>query len=94
MSSAGCEGGEVASECAVELSCDEAFEAADGFLFGFALGEAAPEAAQCCFGGLDGIGEAVRVGPQPSAHGGGALKGPAGSERVREPGCEYDGWAT
>ena len=41
MSSAGCEGGEVASEGAVELWGDEAFEAADGFFFGFAFGEAA-----------------------------------------------------
>ncbi len=41
MSSAGCEGGEVGSECAVELAGDEAFEAADGFFFGLALGEAA-----------------------------------------------------
>ncbi len=41
MSSAGCVGGEVGSECAVELSGDEAFGAEDGFFFGFALGEAA-----------------------------------------------------
>ena len=30
-------------------------------------------------GALGGIGEAVRVGPQPSAHGSGALEGPAGA---------------
>ena len=41
MSSAGCEGGEVGSEGAVELSGDEAFEAADGLFFGLALGQAA-----------------------------------------------------
>ena len=34
MSSAGCEGGEVGSEGAVELAGDEAFEAADDFCFG------------------------------------------------------------
>ena len=41
MSSAGFESGEVGSQCAVELAGDEAFEAADGFFFGFAFGEAA-----------------------------------------------------
>ena len=41
MSSAGCGGSEVGSECAVELWGVEAFGAADGLFFGFALGEAA-----------------------------------------------------
>jgi len=45
MSSAGGEGGEVGSEGAVELSGDEAFEAADGFFFGLAFGEAAVQVA-------------------------------------------------
>ena len=49
MSSAGCEGGEVGSEGAVELSGDEAFEAADEFLFGFALGEPAVHVAAGSF---------------------------------------------
>ncbi len=52
--------------------------------FGLALGEAAPEAAQCWVGGLGGIGEAVRVGPQSSAHGGGALECPAGVELLTQ----------
>ena len=41
MSSAGFECGEVGSQGAVELSGDEALEAADGFFFGLALGDAA-----------------------------------------------------
>ena len=49
MSSAGCEGGEVGSESAVELSGDEAFEAADGFFFGFALGNSAVHVAAGLF---------------------------------------------
>ena len=52
------------------------------------LGDAAPQAAQCCFGGLGGIGEAVGVGPQPSAHGGFALEGPAGVELLAQRGGE------
>ena len=40
---------EVASQCAVELSCDEAFEAADGFFFGLAFGEAAVHVAAGSF---------------------------------------------
>ena len=36
MSSAGCEGGEVGSEGAVELAGDEAFEAADDLILGIA----------------------------------------------------------
>ena len=51
---------------------------------GAELGYAAPEAAQCWVGGLGGIDEAVRVGPQPSAHGGGALEGPAGVELLTQ----------
>ncbi len=54
------------------------------------LGDAAPEAAQCWVGGLGGIGEAVRVGPQSSAHGGGALEGPAGVELVAQRGGSGD----
>ena len=49
MSSTGCEGGEVGSEGAVELSGDEAFEVADGVFFGFALGDAAVEVAAGSF---------------------------------------------
>ena len=49
MSSAGCEGGEVGSESAVELAGDEAFEAADGFLFGLAFCEAAVHVAAGSF---------------------------------------------
>ena len=41
MSSAGCEGGEIGSEGAVELAGDEAFEAADGFFLGLAFCDAA-----------------------------------------------------
>ena len=41
MSSAGFEGGEVGSQCAVDLSCEVALEAADGFFVGFAFGDAA-----------------------------------------------------
>ena len=51
---------------------------------GAELGDAAPEAVQCWVGGLGGIGEAVRVGAQPSALGGGALEGPAGVELVAQ----------
>ena len=42
-------GGEVGSQCAVELAGDEAFEAADGFFFGLALGEAAVQVAAGSF---------------------------------------------
>ena len=49
MSSAGCEGGKVGSQCAVELAGDEAFETADGFFFGLALGEAAVHIAAGAF---------------------------------------------
>ena len=69
----GCCGGDQPVEPATELVG-----------LGAELGDAAPEAAQCCFGGLGGIGEAVRVGPQPSAHGGGALEGPAGVELLTQ----------
>ena len=51
---------------------------------GAELGDAAPEAAQRWVGGLGGIGEAVRVGPQPSAHGGLSLQGPAGVELLTQ----------
>ena len=56
MSSAGFEGGEVGSEGAVDLSCDEALEAADGFFFGFAFGDAAVEVAAGRGRGPAGIG--------------------------------------
>ena len=49
MSSAGCEGGEVGSEGAVELAGDEAFEAADGFFLGLAFCEAAVHVAAGLF---------------------------------------------
>ena len=49
MSSAGCEGGVVGSEGAVELAGDEAFEAADGFFLGLAFGEAAVHVAAGSF---------------------------------------------
>ena len=43
MSSGSLEGGEVGSEGAVELSGNEAFEAADDFLLHFPFGEASLE---------------------------------------------------
>ena len=49
MSSAGCEGGEVGSEGAVELAGDEAFEAADDFFLGIAFCEAAVHVAAGSF---------------------------------------------
>ena len=49
MSSAGCEGGEVGSEGAVELAGDEAFEAADDFFLGLAFCEAAVHVAASSF---------------------------------------------
>lgn len=49
MSSAGCEGGEIGAKGAVELSGDEALEAADGFFLGLALSDAAVEVAAGSF---------------------------------------------
>ena len=70
---------------------DEPVETATEFGgLGAELGDAAPEAAQCWVGGLGGIGEAVRVGPQSSAHGGGALEGPAGVELLAQRGGSGD----
>ena len=49
MSSAGCEGGEVGSEGAVELAGDEAFAAADDLIIGLAVCEAAVHVAAGSF---------------------------------------------
>ena len=50
--------------------------------FGAEPVDATPQAAQRWVGGLGGIGEAVGVGPQSGAHGGGALQGAAGVEEM------------
>ena len=73
--------------CRGRCGGDEPVESAFEFVgFGAEPGDAAPQAAQCCFGGLGGIGEPGGVGPQPGAHRGFALEGAAGVELFAQRG--------